>query len=313
MKLHILTTEDLDLTEFKQFTGWDVTVKKTTKKIPKQWNPFFNQWWGDFDWIRANTPKGYDARGYVTSWTNAKALGINTHMGMYDLLDKDGVLDFYILPPKGMQKATKENDFKSNVTRLLVHELCHGKVQLKGVHDATHAMEEQGMLKEYWSVLAPVERPQTLLIKALTQLVALYTQLLNMRRLQPLVERRANRVMERMEMLGHSMRIVDGYRSKERQDELYAQGRTSAGNIVTNAKGGESLHNFGVAVDCVFRREGYDAPKALWQTFGKIAKEEGFEWGGDWPNFKDYPHIQMPLGHSIEEFQKGKVDYKIYK
>lgn len=312
MKLHILTTEDLDLTEFKQFTGGDVTVQKTTKKMHVKYNPYFAQVWGDFDWIRANTPKGYDARCYVTSKAKLKALGITSHIGMYDLVDNDGILDFYIGVPSKLNSKAKANGFKNNITWLLVHELCHGKAQLKGVHDATHAMQEQGKLKEYWHELATVERPRELLVELLTQLVALYTQLLGMRRTQPLVERRAAQVIKHMTQLGHPMRIVEGYRSKERQDELYAQGRTKPGKIVTNARGGESFHNYGVAVDLVFRKEGYNAPEALWKTFGTVAKSAGFEWGGDW-KFKDYPHLQMLLGHSIEEFQKGKVDYKIYK
>jgi peptidoglycan LD-endopeptidase CwlK len=42
-----------------------------------------------------------------------------------------------------------------------------------------------------------------------------------------------------------------GLRSFEDQDELYAQGRTKPGNIVTNARGGDSLHNYGLAADFV--------------------------------------------------------------
>ena len=45
--------------------------------------------------------------------------------------------------------------------------------------------------------------------------------------------------------------IVSGYRSSAEQNALYAQGRTTAGPIVTNAKGGQSAHNVGMAIDFV--------------------------------------------------------------
>ena len=40
-----------------------------------------------------------------------------------------------------------------------------------------------------------------------------------------------------------------GFRTFALQDALYAQGRTTPGAIVTNAKGGQSPHNYGLAVD----------------------------------------------------------------
>ena len=112
-----------------------------------------------------------------------------------------------------------------------------------------------------------------------------------------------------MALLGHPVRITEGYRSMERQQELYNQGRTTPGNIVTNAKAGESFHNYGVAVDFVFRKEGYNASEELWQTLGAIGKSQGFEWGGDWAKFVDKPHFSMTLGYSLEDFKLGKVDY----
>ena len=100
------------------------------------------------------------------------------------------------------------------------------------------------------------------------------------------------------------------------QDRLYEKGRTAGGNIVTYAKGGESYHNFGLAVDFALKTaEGdviwdmkYDRngnSRADWMEVVNIAKELGFEWGGDWPQFKDYPHLQMDFGLSIADLQNG--------
>ncbi len=128
-------------------------------------------------------------------------------------------------------------------------------------------------------------------------------------RLQPLVARKANEVVETMRLLGLPVRIVEGYRSIARQNDLYAQGRTKPGAIVTNAKGGQSFHNYGVAVDFVFVNTGYNAPDAHWYVLGSMAKKNGFSWGGDWSGFKDRPHCELTLGYTLAEFQKGTVDY----
>jgi peptidoglycan L-alanyl-D-glutamate endopeptidase CwlK len=116
-----------------------------------------------------------------------------------------------------------------------------------------------------------------------------------------------------MARLGHPVRPVEGYRSFAEQERLYAQGRTTPGQIVTNARGGESLHQYGCAVDFVFREEGYNATDKLWKTFGRVGMEHGFEWGGNWSYFVDKPHLQMTLGYSLSDFQKGKVDYNKFK
>lgn len=126
--------------------------------------------------------------------------------------------------------------------------------------------------------------------------------------LLPLVESKVQDVMREMSYMGQPMRVIQGFRSIEEQDQLYAQGRTKPGRIVTNAKGGQSFHNYGIALDCNFLVHGWNAPDWLWKEFGRIAKKHGFEWGGDWKSFQDRPHIHLSLGHSITDFQKGRVD-----
>lgn len=98
-------------------------------------------------------------------------------------------------------------------------------------------------------------------------------------------------------------------RSFKEQDELYAQGRTklydSKGNKlgkVTNAKGGQSIHNYGLAIDIVLLVDGkaswdwvkdFDGDsKSDWMEVVSIFKEAGWTWGGDWKSFKDLPHFE---------------------
>ncbi|WP_430024685.1 M15 family metallopeptidase [Peribacillus frigoritolerans] len=111
--------------------------------------------------------------------------------------------------------------------------------------------------------------------------------------------------------------ITAGFRSLAEQNELYEKGRSDPGNIVTNARGGESLHNFGLAIDFALldkqgeaiwdmSYDGNDNGKSDWMEVVTIAKGLGFDWGGDWAGFKDYPHLQMTFGLSLRELQQGK-------
>lgn len=112
------------------------------------------------------------------------------------------------------------------------------------------------------------------------------------------------------------------------QDALFAQGRSKPGKVVTNAKGGQSYHNYGLAIDIVlildkdkngtFETASWDLKsdfdgdkKADWMEVVQIFKRYGFEWGGDW-KFVDAPHFQKTFGKSIYELKAlhtaGKVD-----
>lgn len=99
------------------------------------------------------------------------------------------------------------------------------------------------------------------------------------------------------------VRIAQGLRTMAEQDALYAQGRTKPGNIVTNAKAGQSIHNYGLAVDIVLIIDGKTASwdtkadwdndrKADWMECVEVFKKHGWDWGGDWKSFKDMPHFE---------------------
>lgn len=135
--------------------------------------------------------------------------------------------------------------------------------------------------------------------------------------LHPTVKEKMEMLLDQTAMQGITVVITEGYRNLEAQNALYEQGRTNSGNIVTHARGGESYHNYGLAIDFALKLPSgeiiwdmnYDGNKnggADWAEVVAIAKELGFEWGGDWKNFKDYPHLQMSFGLSIWELQMGK-------
>lgn len=90
--------------------------------------------------------------------------------------------------------------------------------------------------------------------------------------------------------------ITSTYRDAESQAALYAQGRTKPGRKVTNAGPGQSFHNYRIAFDFVPIVHG----KPQWQNInifkdcGRIAKQIGLEWAGDWVHFKEFAHCQLP-------------------
>ena len=110
----------------------------------------------------------------------------------------------------------------------------------------------------------------------------------------------------------HGIKVLftQGYRSIGEQNKLYAKGRTSPGSIVTNAKGGYSWHNFGLGADYAFIVNGKVTWNGPWGTFGKIAKECGLEWGGDWKKFKDRPHVQLTGGKTLAQMRSAAIAKK---
>jgi len=94
------------------------------------------------------------------------------------------------------------------------------------------------------------------------------------------------KLIEECESKGLLIRITQEIRTAEEQDRLYAQGRTTSGNIVTNARGSDysSHHQWGTAFDFC-RNDGNDPyydKDGFFSKVGAIGKSIGLECGGDW-------------------------------
>jgi peptidoglycan LD-endopeptidase CwlK len=115
--------------------------------------------------------------------------------------------------------------------------------------------------------------------------------------LLPQVQPLARALVQKAAQSGICIKIICGFRTYAEQDALYAQGRTVPGDKVTNAKGGYSNHNFGIAFDIgVFEGNNYlgDSPK--YKAAGVIGTDLGLEWGGNWKTMSDQPHFQLRPG-----------------
>ncbi|MET0321763.1 MAG: M15 family metallopeptidase [Duganella sp.] len=101
---------------------------------------------------------------------------------------------------------------------------------------------------------------------------------------------------------GYDMAILEGYRSPERQNALAA-----AGPAVTNAKAFQSYHQFGLAADCAFLRDGklVISEKDPWamrgyELYGEVAQSVGLHWGGRW-KMMDFGHTELRVAGTVRK------------
>ena len=126
--------------------------------------------------------------------------------------------------------------------------------------------------------------------------------------LHPSVAAKAVAFIASCKSVGIDILITSTFRDFESQAALYAQGRTAPGKIVTNAKAGQSFHNYRLAFDFVPLVNG----KAVWNDdklfarCGQIAESVGLEWAGRWKSFKELAHCQAP-GLKLADLQAGKM------
>lgn len=154
-----------------------------------------------------------------------------------------------------------------------------------------------------------------------------------------------NEVAQMYDVISNSLtgkaicRFAYTLRTYKEQNDLFALGRTTAnpngktannpmGSKVTNARGGQSYHNFGLAFDIVLLKDAkgtgkfdtaswetnvdFDGDgKADWQEIVTIAKQHGCEWGGDW-KFTDMPHFQKTFGRSVTDLDKMVKEGKVF-
>jgi peptidoglycan LD-endopeptidase CwlK len=119
-------------------------------------------------------------------------------------------------------------------------------------------------------------------------------------RLELVMPSLADKIRTLGEMLaqeGFNIRVVQGLRTWAQQDVLYAQGRSTPGNVVTNAKGGESWHNFGCAVDCApMNADGttvdWNPAHSSWKRMEEVGIALGLNSGSVWDH-PDNPHFQL--------------------
>lgn len=105
--------------------------------------------------------------------------------------------------------------------------------------------------------------------------------------------------------------VTSARRTIAEQNALYSHGRSKPGQIVTNAKGGSSPHNFGLAFDVVPVKNGvpqWNASNDVWERLGAIGKSLGLKWGGEFKTIVDRPHFELPVWREVQAaWRRGEV------
>jgi peptidoglycan L-alanyl-D-glutamate endopeptidase CwlK len=116
----------------------------------------------------------------------------------------------------------------------------------------------------------------------------------NIATLHPRVRPFARALIEKAAGQGITIKVISAMRTYAEQDALYAKGRTAPGPKVTNARGGFSNHNFGIAFDVgVFQGSSYLDESPKYKAVGALGTDLGLEWGGNWISIQDEPHFQL--------------------
>jgi len=114
--------------------------------------------------------------------------------------------------------------------------------------------------------------------------------------LHPKAREKAEALQALCKKRGLALLITETFRSKAEQDELYAQGRTAPGKIVTNVRYPNSAHCWGVAFDFCRNVKGreFDDSDGFFKKVADLAKTlGGITWGGDWKSIVDKPHLEL--------------------
>lgn len=129
---------------------------------------------------------------------------------------------------------------------------------------------------------------------------------------------RAVRLVALLEREGLPFRVFETRRAFARTQELFMKGRSyrdgvlvKVGATVSNARPGESAHNWGLAVDCILVPDhdfwdGETPPtgpwddgrknpvvKLAWDRYGRCVRQSDLAWGGDWVSLRDLPHAEL--------------------
>jgi len=184
--------------------------------------------------------------------------------------------------------------------------MLSGRSMLSGFDSDTHAINDQiaGLLQGE-QLTAPSPLPPPVFTTAEVTLVRpmLDSANRNWQLLDPAFAQRLLLVFRIMkERHGYDMAILEGYRSPERQNALAA-----AGPNVTNARAFQSYHQFGLAADCAFLRDGKPViserdPWAMrgYQFYGAAAEAAGLTWGGRW-TMKDFGHTELRVPGTVQK------------
>lgn len=182
-----------------------------------------------------------------------------------------------------------------NVQQRMIHEPMHDLAKIFGCPDVMDTYLEDnnprsltGNFSQQWNIFKPyLNEPMVLQVKNVTYDVSKWS-------LVPQLAILAIKFLTQCSDAGYSLKITQGLRTMAQQQALYDQGRTKSGNIVTNAKPGQSQHNFGKAFDVCFTGTiPYPTDDKKWRAIADIGVSLGLTAGYYFKSFQDRPHFEI--------------------
>jgi peptidoglycan L-alanyl-D-glutamate endopeptidase CwlK len=129
--------------------------------------------------------------------------------------------------------------------------------------------------------------------------------------LNPRVKQLANQFLKLAKSKKLNVKITSAFRSWNDSDKLYAQGRTTPRQVSSNARGGESYHNWGLAFDAApFENGVISKDIEKFKEMGRLGEQVGLQWGGSFKDLVDYPHFQDTFGLTTVDLLNGKTPPK---
>jgi len=132
----------------------------------------------------------------------------------------------------------------------------------------------------------------------------------DLHQVNPALSVKMNQLVDECKKEGINIRVTADLRSVDEQNNLYNSGRSKDGSIVTNAKGEdyESSHQWGTAFDVAIQgNDPYNIEKL--ERVGEIGKSLGLEWGGDFKEFPDMPHFELPQSEAIKGQYQNPAEF----
>jgi peptidoglycan L-alanyl-D-glutamate endopeptidase CwlK len=125
--------------------------------------------------------------------------------------------------------------------------------------------------------------------------------------LVPAFRERVEATIKALRGQGYSVILFETLRSKLRAQQLVAAGKSKA-------KGGLSMHCYGIAADVICGRHQWDCRRhhcRFFEDYGLQAEDMGLIWGGRWTSLVDLPHVQavpLKLQDRVRAMPEGELD-----
>ncbi len=260
------------------------------------------------------------SRGTYVTWLqlNLNGLALNYNEfptnGVFDKKTSDALKNFqdrFTIDPSGTTNAITWKVLNNNV--MAVQKLLKSRGLYSGTVDGWYGPKTEEAVRRFQSenglyptqIVDPRTRQKLFNPHPKDHFETRPTSI-ELSSLNPRVAAMARKFLELTKKNNMDVRIITAFRSWDEEDKLYAQGRWAPGQIVTNARGGDSYHNWGLAFDAApFEQGKMLTDVAKFKQMGALGEQAGLKWGGTFRAIVDYPHFQYTFGLNTWDLLNG--------